>query len=757
MIRAARGRARTSNPSQADAQREAPSLAPETPGNVRFTSSGPIPPVADFGDAARGPSASELVFGRPGEPLSGASRQADGVQRTKYAADSARTSAAEIMNGLVPAYIAARDGRDASAVGELGGALIGALSRFHGAQLALHELLARVPRQSVAGGTIEGDLDQASIQREAATEVHAFSAMSPLLDSLVASTLTPHRFNGHEVAGAAVVVDLANFPASQRANRLAGELDRTIRMLVLYADLKAKILESKKGLDRQNLDAARAAIGPWASRPLDLAFLRAVLGPIWNVLDATATGPMDAKPTDLLATASKQAQHTGWLGDVGKLDIDEACNELRMGGRQSSEFVIRELYTADPDTRARLLMQIKERGLLDALCSAVGWRDIKDLHDSLGPGFGEIKHALQAYFIGSGKYGPSLGSEWENHDSSLHSAVARLGGAGRVINFALDIGTFGFNSSYGKALDDRSEGLTSEAEASRAKVNTVNRTAAIAMVSMVTGGLAEKFVRGGAGAVSTARAMGAGAAGGSVGAVGALGASDAYNVYVSHEQEQFSSPEEYAKAAILGGVIGGGLGGLTNRLSRGSAKYLPEGTSNSLPGGGEKLLPAGEEPAVNADETARETTRTQQDSESSAPKVGRTRELGLRPQALEALETFENIKRDPIGDVNREPNHNHYKAARREAAGEVVARKPDGSPFDHIRDLQEHYQALERVRRVLEREMQSPMPEISERGIEVLLNKYSELQSTMSRLKGFLETIDQGPPFPPFHEWPPGS
>lgn len=392
--------------------------------------------------------------------------------------------------------------------------------------------------------------------------------------------MTPHKFQGHEVAGQSVVVELDRVPRARRLDRLAGELQRTISMLVLANELRASLLE-KKGLERDHLDAARARLVPWASRPLDLAFLRAALGPAWEVLDSTSSGPLQTKPSDMLTAAAKQATHTGWLGDTGRFDINEATNELHMGGRESAEFVLRQLYTADPDTRARLLMEIKQRGVLDALCSAVGWQDVKDLHDSLGGGFSEIKTDLQRYFIGDGKYGPSLGSEWVNHDRSLHSLVGRLGGAGKALNFALDVGTFGFNSSYGKAIDDRSEGITSEAESNRAQVNAMNRTAAIAAVAMMTGGMADKWVRGGAGAVSTLRAAGAGAAGGSVGAVTGLATSDAYSVYVSGEQEHFSSPEEYVKAALLGGAIGGVFGGVTQGLSNRAAGYIPKGSAET--------------------------------------------------------------------------------------------------------------------------------------------------------------------------------
>ena len=34
----------------------------------------------------------------------------------------------------------------------------------------------------------------------------------------------------------------------------------------------------------------------WASRPLDFAFLRAALGPLWELFDVTATSPIAAKP-----------------------------------------------------------------------------------------------------------------------------------------------------------------------------------------------------------------------------------------------------------------------------------------------------------------------------------------------------------------------------------------------------------------------------------------------------------------------------
>ncbi|WUM81700.1 polymorphic toxin type 28 domain-containing protein [Streptomyces sp. NBC_00328] len=73
--------------------------------------------------------------------------------------------------------------------------------------------------------------------------------------------------------------------------------------------------------------------------------------------------------------------------------------------------------------------------------------------------------------------------------------------------------------------------------------------------------------------------------------------------------------------------------------------------------------------------------------------------------------------------MNPQPNHNHYSAARREARGEVVARKPDGTPFGHISDLKQARNGLEGIRRILTKELQKPPETITPRGMEVLSRK----------------------------------
>jgi Bacterial toxin 28 len=688
---------------------------------------------------------------------SAADHHARDVHRVDYICDRAQKYATETLSSLAPGYMAARDALDPAAVQELGTRLIGAVSGVRGSRRALDKIVATVPRMDVAGSSVAAD-HALDVQLESArARKPLIDGLEPVVVATAAAAMTPQRFHGHQVAGRGISIE----PGADPRGPLSGELNRTLAMLQLVVDLRTQLTEQGDGFDPASLAAARARLERWRSRPLDLAFLRAALGPLWDVLDATTgPGPREEKPSETLANATAQAQHTGWLGDIGLVDVDEISGELRVGGRESAEYVMQRLMTADDTARARLLVQLRERGLLDALCAPLPWAYVKQLHDSLATGhFGGVKQDLQRYFLGSDKFGPDLGHQ--NDRKSLHKMLRGWGTFGKALDIGLDVGTFGFNSSYGNAYDAHAQGLTTDDEYHRAQLHTVLRTAEIATVSLATGGLADKAVRGGAETVSIMRAVAGGAAGGSVGAMSGLATSDSYGVWVSGDQKGFSSPEAYMEAALLGGAIGGAAGGVTQGLSPESARYAktstPEAPVEPATGGAEGVAPEPadlQRPRVPETSSGDQTTATDKANEHETK--GKNRDLGLRPQAREALESLENVKRDPIGDVNREPNKNHYKAARKEADGEVVARRPDGQPYSHIRDLQQGYRALDRIRRVLERELEKPPSTITERGASVLRSKYSEVQAMMSRLKGFLDRMGYAKS-PPFHEWPPGS
>jgi hypothetical protein len=126
---------------------------------------------------------------------------------------------------------------------------------------------------------------------------------------------------------------------------------------------------------------------------------------------------------------------------------------------------------------------------------------------------------------------------------------------------------------------------------------------------------------------------------------------------------------------------------------------------------------------------------------------------GLSTRAEDAIRKLENVKHDPLGDINKLPNHNHYSAARIEAAGQVVARKADGTAFSHISDLQQAHDALGNVRKVLRQEISQPPPTLTERGAEVLARRDREAIRLQRRTLSFLQSIGHGN-FPPYHKFP---
>ncbi len=504
-------------------------------------------------------------------------RRAEVLARAEATFARAVDTSTAVSTGLAPGYVAARDALDGAAVLELGGRLIAALSFVHAARRAIDRLVGDAPRQCVVGEALDESEQAARVEAALATKRPTLEPLVASVEDTVAATLLVHRFRGREVAPAPLTLELDGQSDAHRVSRLADELRRTAAMLDLVGTVGRELSEAKRPA-RETLESARRKVGAFASRPVDLAFLRAALGPLWDLLDATAEGPLDRKPSEMLAGAEKQAEHTGWLGDVGQFHTSTAIGLLQPGaGRAQAELVLADLYSADPDTRARLLEKLGELGLLSNLCSAVGWADVKDLHDSLGQGFGDVKTQLQRHFLGPGKWGPDLQREWESHDGSAHSLLARLGPLGGAMNFVLDAGSFGFYSSYSRAIDGERQGRMSAGEAARARQHAAGAAIATGAIALATGGLADKLVRGGAATVSVARGAAAGATGGAVGAVTGLGAQDAYGNFVSGDRQGISSLEDYALAALLGGAVGGALGGALQGLSNRAARYATRG------------------------------------------------------------------------------------------------------------------------------------------------------------------------------------
>jgi predicted nucleic acid-binding Zn-ribbon protein len=150
-----------------------------------------------------------------------------------------------------------------------------------------------------------------------------------------------------------------------------------------------------------------------------------------------------------------------------------------------------------------------------------------------------------------------------------------------------------------------------------------------------------------------------------------------------------------------------------------------------------------------------EQTRNQLDQLSRNSMLG---DLGIRTETAKALDTLERLKYDPVGEVNQQANKNHYRAARQEATNQPL-KKPDGSiltredgtPYSHIRDLQNARNALENIRNQLQAENSNPLPTLTERGMETILSRLREVQQLIQQLDSFLNEI--GWPASRPHRW----
>jgi hypothetical protein len=328
-------------------------------------------------------------------------------------------------------------------------------------------------------------------------------------------------------------------------------------MLELVAEIRAELAVTKR-VGRDQTESSRQKLANWAKRPSDLAFLKAALGRHWNVLDATA--PEDNKPGDVLEGAALQANHTGWFGDTHDFDINEAAMWIQNRGGDGPQTVLGQLYTADPNVRAQLLKQMKQRDLLEPFLDRLSWRETKELHDSLGLGFGAIKTDLQNHFIGRHGYGDSLATEWETHENSLHHHIGRIPGIGGKLNWLINTLSYGFTTPYGTERDAWTNGDISKSRYIKLGQENVGLTMVMVALSEVTQGLGDKALR----ASTAARgleptAMRTMAIQGGANAFTATAkhlTQDAWNVYVAGEQAHFASIEDYVKGAMIAGAQG---------------------------------------------------------------------------------------------------------------------------------------------------------------------------------------------------------
>ncbi|MCR9174352.1 MAG: DUF4157 domain-containing protein, partial [bacterium] len=130
---------------------------------------------------------------------------------------------------------------------------------------------------------------------------------------------------------------------------------------------------------------------------------------------------------------------------------------------------------------------------------------------------------------------------------------------------------------------------------------------------------------------------------------------------------------------------------------------------------------------------------------------------GMRKETSDALATMEKLLYDPLGDYNSQVGKNHYNAARIEAKneplynGDKIVAKEDGTPYSHIRDLQNAHDAMVNIQKQIQLELENPSPGLTDKGIEVLFAKDTQAGQAINRVSGFLNEIGWPPSRP--HKW----
>ncbi len=118
---------------------------------------------------------------------------------------------------------------------------------------------------------------------------------------------------------------------------------------------------------------------------------------------------------------------------------------------------------------------------------------------------------------------------------------------------------------------------------------------------------------------------------------------------------------------------------------------------------------------------------------------------GVSADAAEAFRTVDAKEIDPLGDRHKAgAADRHFDAARREAAGQIVATKgkaTGGKPFSHVRDIQNARNAVFAARQTMINELEHPRPDLTPYGRSKLQEQLNKASQAISEVDQFLAEI----------------
>jgi hypothetical protein len=501
----------------------------------------------------------------------------------------ALTIASDITGRLLPAYRLAVDMVHPEAQLELGHTIIGAYRQL------------RKTRDQLDDGDSSGN-----VGAYAGDGAHLDAVLVPVEHAL-AWQLGPQTHLGQPVIAAAYSTPLGR-SRSERADQLAAEVIRVGALLATAQHVMAYFPDQGAShSERVEGDAAAIIaqlVTPWRSRPVDLAFLVAVLttAGVWHAIESLPGVGMRTLG-DVDEAARAQAGRTGALGDVGDFDADQVAGlVVPSGGDQAgADEVFRMLVTAQPAALGGLVVQLSQMGRLDAVLGpdARPRAHVQALHDRLPfDGAPSNKAArrlltpiLEAPIVNriptdlmTGGLAPAI--EFDTNpggrsvtgmlDDSIEGSDSALAqGALRTLRFVYHGASMGFAADHDAAYDQLAAGNITAGDFVDAKGSAIAKAWAVGGVSAATGGALGAYGAGLAKALGPrAMALAEGAIGGMAGGITGAATADAFDVTTGAKDAGDVSGWNWGRAGFYGAAFGAGFSA-TGVLSSEAARHLP--------------------------------------------------------------------------------------------------------------------------------------------------------------------------------------
>lgn len=497
--------------------------------------------------------------------------------------------AGDITGRLLPAYRLAVDMVHPEAQLELGHTIIAAYRQL------------RETHDQLSDGDSTGDATA-----YADDLAHLDAALVPLEQAL-AWQLGPQTYMRQPVISGAYATPLGR-RREERADQLAAEVIRVGALLAtaqrVTAFFPAGGARHSERVPRDVAAEIASLVERWRSRPVDLAFLRAVLS-ISGVWHAVESLPGDGMRTlgQVDDDARAQARETGALGDVGDFDADKVAGLVVPNGidQAGADEAFRMLVTAQPDALGGLIVQLSKMGRLDAVLGpAVRPRaHVQALHDRLPfDGAPSNKTArrlltpiietpitnripldmmslgmLPAVEFDADPGGKSVTRMLDEGIEDNDSAIAR--GGLRALRFVYHAASMGFAAEHDAAYDQLAAGEITAGDFVDAKGTAMAKAWTVGGVSAATGGAFGAYGAGLAKALGPrAMALAEGAIGGMVGGATGAATSDAFDVATGAKNAGDVSGWDWGRAGFYGAAFGAGLSA-TGVLSSEAARHLP--------------------------------------------------------------------------------------------------------------------------------------------------------------------------------------